>query len=277
MVTPLHTDRTFERSNMASNSTEDIVRRYLTYLRAPQTFMDEAQLRRLHAELDQAEDIIEQLHLLSSIELAETVDPAVLRTEFVKVVSGYAEEHGLTPGAFSKLGVADDVLREAGLAASKGMVIDMAARRQAEEALEDDSEADDFEDVDEDFEDVIESDTDTDDDADDSTEVIDLTEEPAPAKVTRRGRNNVTVTTGSAPSKRGRVTQADIVAMLPSQPFTVKQIVDLSGASQLTVRRTIDSLIDDGVLRGCGTDPSYQGVGRSPMRYQLANQRVASA
>jgi len=71
-------------------------------------------------------------------------------------------------------------------------------------------------------------------------------------------------TTGAT---RGRVTQADIRSMLPDEPFTMKSLAELTGASLLTVRKAVESLQDKNIVKAVGQDPDYKGVGRSPMRY----------
>lgn len=73
---------------------------------------------------------------------------------------------------------------------------------------------------------------------------------------------------GDAGATRGRVTQAQIRSMLPDEPFTMKSLSELTGASLLTVRKAVESLQDKGIVKAVGQDPDHKGVGRSPMRYQ---------
>jgi response regulator of citrate/malate metabolism len=60
--------------------------------------------------------------------------------------------------------------------------------------------------------------------------------------------------------------------MLPDEPFTMKGLSELTGASLLTVRKAVESLQDKNIVRACGQDPDYKGVGRSPMRYTKINR-----
>jgi hypothetical protein len=64
-----------------------------------------------------------------------------------------------------------------------------------------------------------------------------------------------------------RLTIEDVSASLPSGPFTLKQLEELSGASPLTVKKAVDALIAAGSLRQIEPDPDHAGPGRAPRRY----------
>ncbi len=70
---------------------------------------------------------------------------------------------------------------------------------------------------------------------------------------------------GGAP--RSRVTQAEIKAVIPSAPFTKKDLVAVSGASIGSVTKVIDEMIAAGELENRGDDPDWAGRGRIPTLY----------
>lgn len=76
----------------------------------------------------------------------------------------------------------------------------------------------------------------------------------------------------SSPSPRRRIDRADVERSLRAftVPFTVKDAVDATGANQLTVRKTLDALLAEGVLVDAGPDETHSGPGRAPRRYLAA-------
>lgn len=59
----------------------------------------------------------------------------------------------------------------------------------------------------------------------------------------------------------------DVAAVVPSDPFTLRQLEELSGASTLTVKKTVDGLLAAGTLTMLEPDTSHSGPGRAPRRY----------
>lgn len=64
-----------------------------------------------------------------------------------------------------------------------------------------------------------------------------------------------------------RSTVDDVFAAIPSDPFTLKQLEELSGASTLTVRKAVDAMLLAGSLSQIEPDPAHSGPGRAPRRY----------
>lgn len=93
---------------------EGAVRLYLMYLSDPESLRDEGRIKALTAEVDKAKDPIDKLRALAELERARSVDGEQFRAAFVRHAKAWADEQGVTAGAFRELGVADDVLAEAG-------------------------------------------------------------------------------------------------------------------------------------------------------------------
>jgi hypothetical protein len=287
--------------DMTSRTAEQIVREYLTYLRDPRQPLHNGFSDRLRAKLTLESDAIEQLRLHSAIELAEQIDGEALRDEFVKIARQYAIESGITMGSYRNLGVPDDVLVAAGLTGENEKVLDLRedAGHHATEWGTDQHKLDECDheitsdelaqiDLLGDREDVSASTEplsstqgdnwelperpaiptnmngstsssgallvypDIDIDIDSVVDTPDLTDFEQTAQVTP-GR---------------RMTQAQIREMLPDEPFTMKEIVERTGASMMTIRKAIQSLQDRNIVRCVGQDPDHKGPGRSPMRFQ---------
>jgi hypothetical protein len=104
---------------MVASSAEEAVRSYLTALRDPSSLRDSGELDSLRAQLEDAADPVDRLRLRQQILDAE--DPSIDRYEdaFVTHAKAWAEEHGVTAKAFADEGVPEQVLRRAGLVASR--------------------------------------------------------------------------------------------------------------------------------------------------------------
>jgi hypothetical protein len=110
---------------------EHAVRQYLLFLTAPDTLRDEQRIAELQSVVDSATDPIEKLKALSALEDAKAVDGERLRAEFVAHARNYVAGQGIRVDAFRTMGVADDVLGEAGLLGDRGhRTISSAPRRQ---------------------------------------------------------------------------------------------------------------------------------------------------
>lgn len=93
---------------------EGAVRLYLMYLTDPDSLRDEARIKALTSEAEKAKDPIDKLRALAELERARAVDEGQFREGFVRHARAWADEQGIGPSAFRELGVADDVLAEAG-------------------------------------------------------------------------------------------------------------------------------------------------------------------
>lgn len=73
----------------------------------------------------------------------------------------------------------------------------------------------------------------------------------------------------TGPSRRSgrRLSVDDVLAAVPSEPFTIKQLEEISGASTLTVKKTVDMMLAAGSLAPMEPDPEHSGPGRAPRRY----------
>jgi hypothetical protein len=98
---------------------ETAVRQYLLFLTAPDALRDEQRIAELQSVVDTTTDPIEKLKALSALEDAKAVDGERLRAEFVAQARNYVAGEGIRVDAFRTMGVAEDVLRDAGLVESR--------------------------------------------------------------------------------------------------------------------------------------------------------------
>jgi hypothetical protein len=99
---------------MATNASETAVRNYLTFLNDPDSLVDQAAVKKLQSDVEQAKDPIDKVRAISQLENARRGDPDVYRQGFVENAKPWAEAEGVAPSAFEQMGVPQDVLREAG-------------------------------------------------------------------------------------------------------------------------------------------------------------------
>lgn len=101
--------------------------------------------------------------------------------------------------------------------------------------------------------------------------------EGVPAAVLRRAGFAVSGGTRGSGRKRAgttrrssgtRVTTEEVIAAMPKQAFTVKQLRETSGASPAVVRKAITAEVEAGRLVDAGTDPDHSGPGRAPVLYR---------
>jgi hypothetical protein len=67
-----------------------------------------------------------------------------------------------------------------------------------------------------------------------------------------------------------RVTTEQVVAAMPKEAFTVKQLQEASGASLAVVRKAIAQQVAAGTLTDAGKDTGYSGPGRAPTLFKRA-------
>ena len=83
---------------------------------------------------------------------------------------------------------------------------------------------------------------------------------PAPA---------ATAPKAAAPKARARVTATDVWIAIPEgEPFTLKWLVEQTGASLATVRKVITDEVKAGHISEEGPDPAHSSRGRAPTLYR---------
>ncbi len=112
---------------------ESAVRRYLAWVDDPASAVDEDAIARAEEAFSSASDPIDRLHAAAARERARAADVSAISADFVAHARAYAEAEGIPVEAFRSLGVADDVLAEAGFAvpSSRGRRGPSAGRKAA--------------------------------------------------------------------------------------------------------------------------------------------------
>jgi hypothetical protein len=80
-------------------------------------------------------------------------------------------------------------------------------------------------------------------------------------------------TVGSGTRSRApRVTSDEIrsAAMAFEGPFTIADLRDRAGGSPATVRKALDDMVSEGLVRALGATPDWGGPGRPPHRFEVA-------
>ncbi len=95
---------------------EAAVRRYLAWVEDPSSAVDKDAIERAESAFAAASDPIDRLHAAAARERAKAADIDSITVEFVAHARGYADSEAIPVEAFRALGVADDVLAEAGFA-----------------------------------------------------------------------------------------------------------------------------------------------------------------
>lgn len=93
---------------------EEAVRRYLQFLAAPESFLDEGRVRSLRDKAGAADDVLERARLLAEAYRAENVDEAPLVAGFTAHAKAWADDAGIPAAVLSEMGVPDAVLADAG-------------------------------------------------------------------------------------------------------------------------------------------------------------------
>jgi hypothetical protein len=101
--------------NDRAPTAEAAVRQYLLWITSPDSLRDEGRIAELQSTVDGTSDPIEKLKALSALEDARTIDGDRIRADFVAHARDYVAGEGIRVDAFRTMGVADDVLRDAGL------------------------------------------------------------------------------------------------------------------------------------------------------------------
>ncbi len=93
---------------------EEAVRLYLTWIAEPAKLVDAGEVKKLEADVAKAKDPLDKLRAIAALERARNVDGSSYRSDFVTHAKAWAETEGVPVQAFRELGVAEDVLVEAG-------------------------------------------------------------------------------------------------------------------------------------------------------------------
>lgn len=101
-------------------SSESAVRDYLVALKDPAALRDDERVKELQKRLDESDDQLERVRLRQQIQDAEQPSIERFEEEFITHAKEWAEAHGVSAAAFSAEGVADAVLRKAGLTSRRG-------------------------------------------------------------------------------------------------------------------------------------------------------------
>lgn len=98
----------------AAEPSEEIIRKYLEVLEDPSRAIDHDAIREQEEVVSSAEDVIDRLHALATLERIREPDTTEIEGAFVAVVQAWASVHQVPASAFIEVGVAPEVLRRAG-------------------------------------------------------------------------------------------------------------------------------------------------------------------
>ena len=93
---------------------EEAVRLYLMYLADPNKLVDQTQIKKLEAEVDNNKDPIDKLKAIAALDRARNVDGTQYESDFTRLAKDWAEAEGVPLSAFQQMGVPTDVLARAG-------------------------------------------------------------------------------------------------------------------------------------------------------------------
>jgi hypothetical protein len=113
--TPFAGGRLLVSLPMPTTDPEDAVRTYLTFLADPESVVDQDEVSRLRAKVDDARDPIDRLKGLAALHKAQSADGDTLEQAFVEHAKEWAALQHIPATAFQQLGVPDNVLQQAGI------------------------------------------------------------------------------------------------------------------------------------------------------------------
>lgn len=73
---------------------------------------------------------------------------------------------------------------------------------------------------------------------------------------------------GGGGRTRSRVSGEAVLSAVPTGTFTLSDVVAASGASLGTVRKVVETAVDEGRFNRIGPDPDHRGRGRAPTLYR---------
>ncbi len=95
--------------------------------------------------------------------------------------------------------------------------------------------------------------------------------EPLPAATTPRKRSRRTEAKDpSAPTVTSEAVQQALADL--EQPFTIRSVMDATGATRSNARRGVERAVDAGEIVRIGEDPKHTAQGRAPVLYQMADR-----
>ncbi|MEP7047343.1 MAG: hypothetical protein ABI949_11705 [Ilumatobacteraceae bacterium] len=105
--------------DVLNDTAESAIRAYLLFLEDPRKLIDRDRVARLRTKAKDTKDPVERLRVYAELERAESSDETAYKGGFVQHAKNWAAANSVGPAAFRQLGVADDVLRSAGLVAAE--------------------------------------------------------------------------------------------------------------------------------------------------------------
>lgn len=89
------------------------------------------------------------------------------------------------------------------------------------------------------------------------------------AKASKGSRASKSASLKAPKQKRAPAVSADaVVDSIPEGPFSVRDLMEASGASLQTVRKAVRRMLTVGELVDLGLDPNWDGRGRTPTLYR---------
>jgi len=98
---------------------EAAVRLYLLFLDDPEKLRDEAEVKKLTNQVEEAKDPVDKLKAIAALERAQAVDGEVYEQAFVANARSWAEAEDVSATAFQQMGVPNDILTQAGFEVSR--------------------------------------------------------------------------------------------------------------------------------------------------------------
>lgn len=99
----------------SSTDAERAVRQYLLWLEDPSNLIDAAAVKKASTAVEKAKDPLDKLLAIAELERVQHADAENLVADFIANAKGYAAAQGIPVAAFRQMGVATDILVEAGL------------------------------------------------------------------------------------------------------------------------------------------------------------------
>jgi hypothetical protein len=93
---------------------EDAVRNYLTFLSDPTKLVNQSEIEKLEADVDNNKDPVEKLRAIAALDRARNLDGEQYEADFVRHAKEWADQEGVPAAAFQQMGVTPDVLSRAG-------------------------------------------------------------------------------------------------------------------------------------------------------------------
>lgn len=99
---------------LTDTDAEGAVRLWLMYVDDAESLKDEAEIKKLSANVDKAKDPIDRLKAVAALRAAQRVDPTPYREGFIKHARKWAETNGVAGDDFLEMGVSPSELADAG-------------------------------------------------------------------------------------------------------------------------------------------------------------------